>query len=740
MSEQAVLSLAQRQQGQRAALLSNIWIPSLQLIMMGPIMMLFASDVLQLKASSIAAIIGFAPLLVILRFPLLPLIRRFGLRRTLVCTDASYLFIIAALMFLPLEYLSFGVLLLCLMMYKVAQVLGPTTVWQPLMRDITTNKDRGRFFARMRFCFTVVTLLVSAAMTFMIGDSISRGEYNVLLGISFFGVLNRMFWSSRIPERDYADSEQKRRKSLWSIAKESRLLRRPLLVVALLTLSNVPVFVVYLRQCLGVPANMVSAFMFMGTLGSVLSMILWGRIADAIGFKPMLIGLIIMTCCLAPSLLLVAPIEDAQASWATISDADLLSYGVLLLNGLIGGAMAAGTGIASTSIQHAHTRSHYSLEEMAVFSVLVLACQSISTFIAGYVIESWVKPSGSQALMGGTFQWDWMKVYIIVIGNGLSLLALVMLIKLQNIRPHFGLSDFFTSMVAQPIRTMFRGRYMYHEDERMRVSTARLLGHNTNPLAVDPLLELVDDPSYDVRCEAINALARTASPTAAERLMELLQDNERRQLWDRVAWALGELEWEPAGPILQQYLEDADLAYRIRAMCARALGKIGDQSAKVSLARLLEDERQSFHFRSSCCCALLHLRAVEYGSLIFNEINSMRDRHDRYEILALTCECLDLEPRWLVSGKASMTTYDMLWHAVQLRSATWQAQRDDVIQAFLQKDFQTIAGRFRQAIQQLEQPGPEHVMLEALAAFECAEQRWGPNSNLATAWLLYNAQ
>lgn len=737
MNDKPVIPAAERSRGQRAALLANIWMPSLNLIMMGPIMMLFANDVLGFDPKTIGTVVGLLPLLIVLRFPLLGFVRRLGLKRTLFYTDCAYFAAVLLLVVLPVDWLTVSTFLCVIMLYKTASVIGPVTVWQPLLRDITTNRDRGRFFARMRFVFSIVTLSMSAGVSLLIGEEIARSEYNILLLISLLGIVNRLYWARYIPEYDHQADREQRQKPLWDIIKSSALLKRPVLVVMLMTITGMPLFVVYLRQVLHVPTNAVSAFVFMSTLGSVASMMLWGRIADAIGFKPMLTGLLIMGICISPLLLLVAPIEADVISWQALSGSDVVSLTVLAGFGFMAGAMNAGTGIASTSIQHAHTNNHYVVEEMAVFSVAVNACQSLGFFAAGYVIQSWAMPDGSQTIIEGGLYWDWARFYIICILNLAAVGALVLLRRMPNLRPHFGLSDFFQSMFAQPLRTMYRGRFLFDENERMRVNTARMLAQNQNPLSIDPLLSMLDDPSYDVRCEAITALARSESPTAAERLMEILSDKERRQLWDRVAWALGELQWQDAGPLLQQYLQDQDLAYRIRAMCARALGKIEDNTAVPLMVQILEQEHESLHFRSSCCCALLHLHAVEYAPLLLREINALRDRYDRYELLALACECMNIDARWLVTAKPQLTTYDMLDRAIQFRSRHWQKRHADAIDLFRNRDLSGLRSMLNERLYQAE--GSEQQMLLAVQQWLSTADSWGPNVTLLAAWLIYNS-
>ena len=103
------------------------------------------------------------------------------------------------------------------------------------------------------------------------------------------------------------------------------------------------------------------------------------------------------------------------------------------------------------------------------------------------------------------------------------------------------------------------------------------LGRGSSPLTVDELLEALADPRFNVRYEAIIAIARRAPD---ERLMNALIDvlnSGEPALGTMAAWALGRIGDENA---IRPLREGLDAEYRsVRAHCARSLGTLRDEEA-----------------------------------------------------------------------------------------------------------------------------------------------------------------
>ncbi|MFW5845797.1 MAG: MFS transporter, partial [Planctomycetota bacterium] len=252
--DSAVLDAARRTAGQRAALRTNMFAIVTQFIVAGPIMVLFANDVLRFEPATIGALLGLLPLVGLIRLPLLGWLGRFRRRRLLIATDCLRLGMVLLLLVLPLATLQSAWFYAgLLVLFTALQQIGMGTVWQPLMRDITTSQDRGRFFARMRFVFTFVNACTTGLIAAVVGDQIDLDTYRVLLVGVLLAIANHLFWARRIPARDDVpedghSQEGEDRPTTWQVLRESRLLRRPLLIAVLFALGNLPLVVVYLRQ------------------------------------------------------------------------------------------------------------------------------------------------------------------------------------------------------------------------------------------------------------------------------------------------------------------------------------------------------------------------------------------------------------------------------------------------------------------------------------------------------------
>ncbi|MDF0594263.1 HEAT repeat domain-containing protein [Methanotrichaceae archaeon M04Ac] len=113
-----------------------------------------------------------------------------------------------------------------------------------------------------------------------------------------------------------------------------------------------------------------------------------------------------------------------------------------------------------------------------------------------------------------------------------------------------------------------------------RARAARALGASLHPMAVDPLIEALQDEDWGVRAEAAIALGEIGDAKAIDPLAKaLLKDN-----------------FDPYHP------NEISGNIQIRRSAAEALGKIGDKRAVQPLIEALKDE--SWHVRSTAAWAL----------------------------------------------------------------------------------------------------------------------------------------
>jgi HEAT repeat protein len=130
-------------------------------------------------------------------------------------------------------------------------------------------------------------------------------------------------------------------------------------------------------------------------------------------------------------------------------------------------------------------------------------------------------------------------------------------------------------------------RYYRASDEEARGSITERMGYANNPLSNNELIEALNDPSFNVRYEAIIAIAhRRPDPELVDALLLVLGGNEP-DLGTHAAWALGRLGDKHAAIALRETLESEHPLLRARS--ARALATLGDTH---SIERVLH------HFRT----------------------------------------------------------------------------------------------------------------------------------------------
>jgi MFS family permease len=726
------LTAAQRKLGQRSALLANLFMGGTHFIVQGVMMMLYANDVLGFTPKRIAYVLATLPLVGLVRLAFLEQIRRIGMVRLLTATSTARLVCVVLLIAIPASSLSFPLFLAILVSYAATQHLGAGAVWQPLLRDITTEDDRGRFFARMRFSFTSVSALISGVIPFFVGTHITEWQFKALLILAVTGQINHLFWIRRIPEISNRDEKPLggiRQKRLLAVMKSSRLLRSPLVISCVFVIMGLPIYPLYLKLMLNVPSNVVSWMLFGATFGGALSFLLWGHIADQIGFKPMLKGLLALSILLLPFHVLLSPF-DAHAAF---TPQEVATLAVLLTHALVGGALGAGIGIAMTSIQHTMVRRQDAIEAMNLFQAVTLGLGSLFTLAAGVLLQDVAIPMGMAEGLGGWITIDIIKAYLMVAGVLGTAAILLQLRKIPNTRPYFDVTDFFMALSTSPLRVTYAQRNVYHEDESKRMQTADWLGQQASPMVLDALVDLLGDPSYDVRVAAIRGLAKTQSALAGDKLLGMLQDENHRSVADHIAWALGELAYAPARDELVKQLSP-DCAVRARAMAARALGKLGDASVAPALADLITDAslQTSHHLVSSACRALLRLGNTDHMPQIFRMLNALSTREDRYELMDVLCVYLEITNEWVLKAYSSTSPREALSEHLTYKSPTWHSDNAALETHIQERDLEAVRSAYQQAVS----GSTEDPILKGLQIALAETSEWGPLAVMTAAWLL----
>ncbi|MDA0347835.1 MAG: MFS transporter [Verrucomicrobia bacterium] len=738
MSEYRPLTEPQRKRAQNAALLSQLFAIMITMVVSGQYMILYANDVLGFSPQQIALIFSLAPFASIFRLPMISWIERIGLTVSLQIARVGQILIIISLLLIPADLLSFPLLAGLILIFVLFRELGLSTVWGPLMQHITTDDDRGTFFARMRASFTMVNLSLSAGVALLIGQKMEATQYKIILAVCILGSLNSIFWSRRIPEppkrgEDGYEAGDHSMKGLWKLFKTSPLFRIPLLVTLTVSLAELPIAIVYFREALHVPANLMGAQIFCATLGQVLSLLLWGKISDSLGFRPMLAGLLWLT--LGMSLLIwIIPVfpYDLQSS-ADMFQEYLPGIIALMLYGFGNGVLLAGLGIATTAVNHYHVNAKNSLAALNLFALIQLLFQAAIMLVIGVLLQKIVIPQSLDATYHTGFTFDWFKAFRGGLVPLLMLLSIPAVLKLPNLKPWIGVSDFFAVFRYNPFRSMLGGRRIYDENESQRIQFARSLGETNNPLNLSMLGVLLKDPSYEVKVETIRSLAYTGSDFAGEELLKLLKDPEWRGLWNHAAWGLGELKYQCAVDLLIERLEP-NSPPRVRGMAARALGKLKNPKAIQPLLDTLENETMYPHIISACSWALLQIENTASTETAFLSIIKLREREERYELLSILSRMMGISDRWILISDSRTSAHKCLHDYIETFSKKWKQEREFIIQALENQNKEVI----HQALTDLLDLAPINELLPQRSLSRALEktESWTPVTVLAAAWLL----
>lgn len=129
------------------------------------------------------------------------------------------------------------------------------------------------------------------------------------------------------------------------------------------------------------------------------------------------------------------------------------------------------------------------------------------------------------------------------------------------------------------------------DDPRMRADAARRLGDAMARDAVEPLIEILDDPSEEVRVTAIESLGKIGDPRAIPALSEMTGD-ALHTVRLGVAQALGRIGDDRGIDALTVLLHDTDDT--IRLVATKSLGDMtGERSLQVLLDTALRDESET---------------------------------------------------------------------------------------------------------------------------------------------------
>ncbi len=535
--------------------------------------------------TQIGGILSFLFIFSVVQIFVAPLIERYGkrpfiIRGWLIATTLAFSYVTV-----PWIYGKWGgqaaiyalmVMIVPLAVARQVAIAG----WMPLLNDVVPTHVRGRYFGKMRTVWQGTGIVFLALTSFFFGgkENAPFWQYQVVFLVGIAASYLRILAIAKMPELPPSPDED--RPSFFRTfgipfgdPEYVRFIVFSALFAAAVALTD-SYMVVYLKS--PTLAYDDSSALFVSTvvffMGSALSVLLWGWLADRLGAKPLLvINALAMGAVRFLWFAALLPVAGGA---------------VIMLIYFLTGVFAAGFGIANTKYLFAITpRNFGKTTYITLAGVLTTVVMAGMVPLGGYIIDGL---SGYHADLA-RFGLDEYRLPFIVSG----VMVFVASILLVGIREHktVAMRDVLAAFFGRPLRTGYNiflwGRAL---PEDRRVTVTRTLGDLGSVIGEEELLKALEDPSFQVRREAAEALVRMRSPRTVRPLIEKLND-PYSFIRVSAAVALGETGSSAACEALEGVLEDANPELRLQA--ALALGKIG-RAASVDAIRnamAAEDDR-----------------------------------------------------------------------------------------------------------------------------------------------------
>lgn len=299
-------------------------------------------------------------------------------------------------------------------------------------------------------------------------------------------------------------------------------------------------------------------------LGTILTVKIWGFLADRYGNKPVL-TLLLIGVSLTPLMWL-----------ATAPGNDLRNAAILIGGHIFPGIFWSGIGVTSMNLYLATSTP----EKRANYLASALTVQSLVSFVApvaGSALMAALRtPLGPEAA--------YKTLFIIAIAGRFAAVFALIPVKEQG---SASLADTLKNLTrvsprgVAALRAMRRG-----SDDREREAAIRQVGVSQLTIANDELAEALADPSPRVRREAAEALSRLGTVEASRALSQFIKD-QPDLVEEETLVALGFAPGPDAAQILIGFLKDPSPI--LRRAAAKALGRINDPA---SIDHLNEAARQ----------------------------------------------------------------------------------------------------------------------------------------------------
>ena len=537
--------------------------------------------------------------------------------------------------FIVLSYLALlflegkSAVLLILVVYTLfcsARIIG-VAVWNPLMKMVTTNQNRGIVLAQgniINQSASVVSKLISFILT---SFQFFSGIIGILL-LQIFGVFFNSaaaFQLKQIPCRETV--EYRKGRNLSVILRESlkRSDRRyPLILkwvtVAVIVLNGLTI--AFIRKEAGFSSNLVFLYSMVMSLAIILSGLFARTFADRMGSRPLLIGMNLLLS-LSFVVWMLLPVSVTMS---------LPIYLYFILGFFTNLFLWSGNVLVSRVLVNTMPESEsFSYNSMTNFVTAFFSL--ISGIIAGLLIDL---GQGSEVFLFNSYS------YLFSFGMILSLLLVILSLRLidkgsLSTRETVAILFSFEGMRAY----MDIGKMNATEDPVKKRTVLLSISQNEAPVATEEIRHIIASPLSSGKGEVIKSLFSHPRPVLLPELLKEAGDSGSYHQINAV-FALGAYPGEETEQLLLQLLDSHDTS--IQSNAAKSLSRIGhnDSLDKIRLfANTADHAWDKINY-------FIALKNMDSGGLVFRKIFTdsakFKDGMFRQTYYSLAGKLLDLKP------------------------------------------------------------------------------------------------
>lgn len=588
----------------------------------GPVFLLYL-DSLGLDKTRIGMVLSFFSFCGLIALFTAGVSQRVGPKRVFISMWAIRKFVAAALIGAPWVLATYGpdaafyYVAAVMLSFSLCRAIGEASYYS-WNQEFVPATIRGKYSAIQYILIMIGGMLTVGVASRFVRQGAAPDAFIpfLIMGVVFGFVSVVMF--SRTPGGAPVQAEARQGANIRAMARtfKDKQFRIYLIAIGMVQfgatvgVSFVPLF---MKEEIGLAANWVVALESAALFGGLCTAFMWGWVTDRYGSKPVMVCML-MLFVLYPLGLLLLPRQSAMSLFAALG----LTFFVGLLNP--GWSISANRHLF-VSVVPTDRKASY----MAVYYAWVGLIGGIGPLVAGRILDHF------KDLDVQLFNFTFDRYAPVFLTHLLLLLAGAALFSRMDAQGAMPVSR-FASMFLQgnPLAAMQSlVAYNWARNEGRRITTIERLGRTRSPLSTLEMIQALDDPSFNVRLEAIVTIARMRpDDRLIDALLRVLEGPEP-DLAVNAAWALGRLGDRRAIGALRQHLTEG---YPLLAShCARALATLNDREViPLLLARFRDelDEGLRFAYASS----LGALRADSAMLEILDELDAATNPVARREL------------------------------------------------------------------------------------------------------------